>query len=362
MSHVDEGTLHAWLDGELTAAEGVELERHLSVCLPCRNALAEARTFLTESDGMIRTLDVVAPAASSPVAVRPARRFVRFTTLAWAASLIAAIGLGYSLRNAPIQPVAAPVATTEANTPVTLRPAPPAISAGPAAPAVAAQPRAGAETRRAREDAPAPAPIALDQKVAATPRDRSADEIGTANAGAGVTTLATAEPQAATPPPRIAMVEGVPVDTTAAHRAFGPANPPAPRRITMDEAVTHLGGTIRLIDGLTPQRVELLAGIDVVGADPGREVVRIYYEEPDLGLVTLDQQRPGPSFAASRMQSTIAPESVSVTQAPVPSADRLLARGRGAVASLTWRSDGAWLSLTSRLTPDQMASLQARVK
>ena len=42
MRHADEGTLHSFLDGELSPAEVEELERHLSVCVPCRALLAEA--------------------------------------------------------------------------------------------------------------------------------------------------------------------------------------------------------------------------------------------------------------------------------------------------------------------------------
>src|SRR5437879_7810887 len=36
MSHVDEGTLHAYLDGELPSAERATLEAHLEGCATCR--------------------------------------------------------------------------------------------------------------------------------------------------------------------------------------------------------------------------------------------------------------------------------------------------------------------------------------
>ena len=41
MSHVDEGTLHAYLDGELPSVERTALEAHLADCATCRANLAE---------------------------------------------------------------------------------------------------------------------------------------------------------------------------------------------------------------------------------------------------------------------------------------------------------------------------------
>lgn len=375
MSHVDEGTLHAYLDGELTPIERAELERHLSVCAVCRGALSEARTFMSESDGMIRALDVVLPGGAVAIPA-PRRPLVHFSTLAWAASLILAVGLGYSLRNAPTTITEQTNAPAEATGSTLDRPATP-VSA-PAAPLVArgVERRQGPGISGGRGDAERSSAAGRDQKVAEAPREAQPDHLAARNDAVGVAApLATGEvqqpaprPAAAAaeprpvPPSNVVMIDGAPVDTTVARRAFGPAHTPAPRRITMDEAVTHLGGTIRLIDGLSPQRVELLAGVDVAGADPGREVVRIYYEEPDLGLVTLDQQRPGPSFSAMRSQSEVNPDSVTLTPAPTTAIGRAVGPGRPALASLTWRNDGAWLSLTSRLTKDQMTMLQARVK
>ena len=40
MSHVDEGTLHAYLDGELPSAERATLERHIETCATCREEIA----------------------------------------------------------------------------------------------------------------------------------------------------------------------------------------------------------------------------------------------------------------------------------------------------------------------------------
>jgi hypothetical protein len=193
------------------------------------------------------------------------------------------------------------------------------------------------------------------------------DELGT---GAVATLQRQGEPQKAASPVAgasgVALVEGTPVDTTLRRTLrFGPPNTPAPRRITLDEAVTQLGGSIRLIDGLAPQRVELLSGVDVAGADPDRQVVRIYYEEPDLGLITLDQQRPGPSFAArdgreDRNEATSGIPTVTVAPFSPPTSNPTL--GRVQVNTVAWRADGVWLALTSHRPGVKMSELQARVK
>src|SRR6476659_5831473 len=96
--HADEGTLHSWLDGELSPAEVTELERHLSVCAPCRAQLAEARSFMTEADELVIALDNVAPSTRTVRPPAASRRWrPRMATLAWAATIVVAVGLGYSL-------------------------------------------------------------------------------------------------------------------------------------------------------------------------------------------------------------------------------------------------------------------------
>ena len=41
MSHLDEGQIHALLDGELTPAERSQAEEHLGGCAECRQLLVE---------------------------------------------------------------------------------------------------------------------------------------------------------------------------------------------------------------------------------------------------------------------------------------------------------------------------------
>jgi putative zinc finger protein len=111
MSHVDEGTLHAYLDGELPPAERAGLESHLEQCNACQTLLTEEQALRERASAL---LGATRP-SERPVPPfqelrraqrRPAPWYAR-RTFAWAASLVLAVGLGYYLRGSP-----ADVATT----------------------------------------------------------------------------------------------------------------------------------------------------------------------------------------------------------------------------------------------------------
>ena len=46
MQHPDEGTIHTWLDGELSLDDAAELEAHVRNAGECAAAVAEARGFI----------------------------------------------------------------------------------------------------------------------------------------------------------------------------------------------------------------------------------------------------------------------------------------------------------------------------
>jgi hypothetical protein len=66
-SHIDEGLLHAWLDGALDADSGIEggaMARHLAECTECRARLEEARASKLTVSAMLAASD--APVAPPP--------------------------------------------------------------------------------------------------------------------------------------------------------------------------------------------------------------------------------------------------------------------------------------------------------
>ena len=79
MSHLDEGTLHALLDGELETTEVAEIQAHLGSCSACGLRLREVKEFLVEADRLIASVELgtqpvgaVPPAAAQrETATRP---------------------------------------------------------------------------------------------------------------------------------------------------------------------------------------------------------------------------------------------------------------------------------------------------
>lgn len=67
--HVDEGTIHAWLDGELPASEVAVIEAHVASCATCAAAVAEARGLVAASSRILGALDDV-PGGVTPKVVK----------------------------------------------------------------------------------------------------------------------------------------------------------------------------------------------------------------------------------------------------------------------------------------------------
>jgi len=177
MPHVDEGTLHAYLDGELPSAERKTLEAHLAECASCRATLEEERALLDRASALLGTarpterpappfeqLGVPRAPTRSPWRVR--------TPVAWAASIALALGIGYYLR----QPSTGPAASAPEQHDVALgqqaneeaRFAQPADRADENRPAPGT-PRSHAAAR-APSPVPAPAPSTVAAVAVSTPQ------------------------------------------------------------------------------------------------------------------------------------------------------------------------------------------------
>jgi hypothetical protein len=138
MRHLDEGTLHALLDGELELAEVKEIQTHLVGCTACGSRLQDVKQFLAEADRLVGAIDTpdAAPRArrepapppqtpppnpkpwpepvwdSAPQILLPedteviARRRRWNRRFRWAAMILVVIGAGQAVKNAfaPGQP------------------------------------------------------------------------------------------------------------------------------------------------------------------------------------------------------------------------------------------------------------------
>lgn len=123
MQHLDEGTIHSWLDGALGPDEAARVEAHAAECPECAAAVAEARGFIAASSRILTALDHV-PRGVVPAA-RPARWGSPAVWRAAAAVLVVAAGSLVVVRNRGNE--SAPLsssAQTVVSTPTTAQAAP----------------------------------------------------------------------------------------------------------------------------------------------------------------------------------------------------------------------------------------------
>ncbi|HYL55621.1 MAG TPA: zf-HC2 domain-containing protein [Gemmatimonadales bacterium] len=98
MPHVDDGTLHAYLDGELSPPEAQAVEAHVAQCPACRTRLDEERALIARAEELLAQAappDRELPPFRPPDVKPPARLWWQVRTpLAWAATIALALGIG----------------------------------------------------------------------------------------------------------------------------------------------------------------------------------------------------------------------------------------------------------------------------
>ena len=97
MQHLDEGTIHSWLDGALGADEAARVEAHVAECRQCAAAVAEARGLIAASSRILTALDHL-PRGVVPEAP-PVKWHNRAMWRAAAAVLVVAVGSLVVVRN-----------------------------------------------------------------------------------------------------------------------------------------------------------------------------------------------------------------------------------------------------------------------
>src|SRR5438045_4708441 len=104
MQHLDEGTSHAWLDGELSPSDAEQIEAHTRECAECAQRVAEARGLIAASTRILNALDDVpsgvVPSATTPIAPARSRRWYDRTDLRVAAALLFVAGASLIALNA----------------------------------------------------------------------------------------------------------------------------------------------------------------------------------------------------------------------------------------------------------------------
>ena len=270
MPHLDEGTLHALVDGEIHSAELEPIRAHLGGCAECRAQLDEARIYAGEAAGLVELVEVLPAGQGADKPRGGTRRRFPMRELAWAASVVAAVGLGYAGGRGTS--VGAPVV-------------------------VAAVPE---QARPARQEPAPPSPL---QHRSPEPVPARADQADREVAGN------IAAPQAAQDmvTPSAPAVGGVPPAAKAAEsklalrRELGASGPaPVFAEVSFAQAVERLGGGLRLVEGLVPLRLEA-AG----------DVVRVIYAAAD-GELVLEQRRTEDGILTSlRGPASVGPDSLA---------------------------------------------------
>jgi hypothetical protein len=142
MQHLDEGTIHAWLDGALTPLEAEQATKHAAECATCAAAVAEARGIIAGSARIVAALDDV-PGGVIPAggkATPPASRSSAWRRLgltpgraALAATILLAVSTTLTLRSSSGPPSTTDSAITataaKATAPATVPPAAPHVTA-----------------------------------------------------------------------------------------------------------------------------------------------------------------------------------------------------------------------------------------
>lgn len=365
MGHISDRTLDNLLDGSIDDAGELAIEEHVRHCDRCAHRLREWELLFPQIRSLMPTGDhqvgagqaaIAAPRAPAvfvPDWTPPRSPHAMPTRLAWGLVVVLALGAGYLLYQR----------SKDDNT----------LSIGymPESFETASQSSSGDSAGMGSgiptsQNPPVPSlEVIRMQQESALARVR--DSLAVA-----ASVPEPAQPQQATPPPTEARAseqdvrgaspnreapasfpikldsapkqparETVPAETTVTPEALSPL-PSQFQRVTLGEAISRLAGTVRLIQGLNPEAVEIAQGSALPGADPGKAVVRVVYNAPE-GRLIMDQQRLGrsggrePSIAIST-----APNGVSVAQ--------WVDRG------------GFWISLAGRADQQTLLAIANRIR
>jgi anti-sigma factor RsiW len=352
MQHFDEGIFHAYLDGELSPVERQRVDEHLAACAVCRARLAEERALIQRAGDLLGALEppMKAPPAFEEIRRKAGGRRRRPVSvpLAWAATVVLALGVGWFLRDQVMAPGDESGAVASQDRGLFLTDA--QTAPRDTAPAEAA-PRP--ESRRTRSQAALQAPAdparALEERpaagIAAAPTPPTpAPREGAASQGA----LGRA---AETPAPSSA----IRLDAAIVQRP----DDLGWRQVSLEEASEMVGAPIALVPGLPVEKVEVSAESGYADRDASLAPrARVTQRLSTEWVVRLDQRR------AVTVTSRIEGERAAGRAQAQPQAQERAYNVAPTTPSLT-RTMGALvvtISSPGPLTPDSLASLLAKAK
>jgi anti-sigma factor RsiW len=378
MQHLDEGTIHSWLDGALPPDEAAQVEAHVAECPECAAAVAEARGFIAASSRILTALDN-APRGVIPVAA-PKRRVDPIVWRVAATLLVVAAGTLAVFRNGGREAATSPAstdtsattitavapavpgpdetakATAETAPPITRSKNPPRNSAIAGTQSTVKPAEKSVERRRATD-----AVVATKQALAAAPP--SVSEFGKTRAPAPQPNVPARENAAA------GQVGGVTSGQISPSSGYVNAEPAAPRilirgnssLLTARDSVTA-GTPLRIVG----TRRQIGARITLYEVAPNDTVTLTELMSTQLsavvtGMPTVPQEgRAARSSAAAPPQQQRA-DAVVANPGPAPVTAIETANG---VTTITWTdaTTGGVLKLSGRIPAAQLQVIKFRIE
>ena len=339
--HLDEGTIHAWLDGALDAEEAARVEQHAAACEACAGAIAEARGLVAGASRILTALDgvpggIVPKTAAAAGASSARRRRSLWATLhltparaAAAAVVVLAAGTALVLRNAPnAARTAIKLAAYPVDSAVILQPATPMVV--PHARTDTAASRTPAPAREAplsarvatKKAAPQPVPVPsrravmaqggegrvesvpVAQKESATARSAVADNAVRGGAVDGAARAAAAPPSAAAR--QYSPTKGI-VDARSVAGCYSLTTDSAitlPRRLRLDSAFVAQPAMLQRAKAAADAAAFERYGVSEIGTDARRSIGGAYWMPRPDGSIRL-------ALPASALDVDLQPTSTS---------------------------------------------------
>jgi Putative zinc-finger len=332
MQHPDEGTIHAWLDGALSAEEAAAIESHVAECEECSAMVAEARGLIAASSRIVSALDII-PGGVIPAAKPRRRAWYMSTQLRAAAAVIVVAGASLLVmrggrKEAVMEESRPTAATVSAPAPVAEMKKPEADFSG-----TQSKPAPAVKARRvASSNAPLKSGTARRQAV---PKNNSDEAI-----------------HATAPPPAVPGSTGaaVTVGPTSAARA--------------DALRSALQGKVSgvVVTGVAEEKsTELLK----VSSDSTPARIRTVYEvSPGVRATLTEMLVPSfmPSTLAQAAKTRERSAFDSATARSAPQINATVAAGAAAINSITWvDKTGHMVTLTGPMSKEQLQALRLRL-
>ncbi|HVS60339.1 MAG TPA: zf-HC2 domain-containing protein [Gemmatimonadaceae bacterium] len=339
MQHLDEGTIHSWLDGALGADEAARVEAHLAECRQCAAAVAEARGFIAASSRILTALDHL-PRGVVPAAP-PVKWHNRAVWRAAAAVLVVAVGGLVVVRDSEHK---AGVHKIQPTTPITTSPS--AISSRAT---FSGKPTADADfSGKSTSGAAQPSAVGRERAL----RNEAAATGGYAAAPSQIVGAMAATPQAAAPS-RVAEVttmdvasEQLPLKVIGTLRRIG-AN------VTLYEVAP--GDTVTLTELVSVQ----LEGVVVTGvssSEPsrlaGKAAATALARRADAAVVSAPDSQ--------RAERAVGAPAVSPSAAAPPSQMEVV----NGVTTISWRDVAThnMLKLSGRMPVERLQEIKRRIE